>query len=491
MNFHNVDYDIQLINLPSFTSQTPSLALVSLATFLRNKEISTHVKDFSFEFFRNEFKNITITNKWKFNIPSYFLFGISNWLNLSEELFNTDVIPSNILKSLCPVSLDLYKSVFIELKKQKKVILNILNKYLKTISSISSKVIGFSTCIGNGAANLYLAKKIKEIDPNKLIIFGGPEVGHVYRSNFYLQFPFVDAIVYQTQGELPLYNIIKSEMNLKIARGIGFKKDGNHFFTEPESTIDLNKLPIPDYDLVETNKKFDVIDISFSRGCNSHCEFCNEGCFFKNYLIKSPSRVKEELEFYLNCGYNKFETIDTSFNNNLTLISKIPELIMMNNWKIEWGGNAELNKMSKNLLEKLVKSGLTHCYYGIESASKKILKLMKKPIDLIKAKEILINGHDLGLESYIYLIVGFPGELEEDYQKTKNFLLQFQKYINGSIISVYTLLNGSEMFNNPLVKPIQLPPSILNAFTYTTLDNITHDVRKKRFLELKNIKNNN
>ena len=86
----NTDFDAQLINLPSYSSQTPSLALVSLATYLSQKNLDVIVRDYSFEFFKNEFKNFKITNKWNFDIPSFFLFGVSNWLNFSKELFEDE-----------------------------------------------------------------------------------------------------------------------------------------------------------------------------------------------------------------------------------------------------------------------------------------------------------------------------------------------------------------------------------------------------------------
>ncbi|NHI91811.1 MAG: radical SAM protein [Candidatus Lokiarchaeota archaeon] len=486
----NADFDVHLINLPSYTSQTPSLALVSLATFLKQKNFDIFLKDYSLEFFKNKFKNVNITNKLNFNIPSFFLFGVSNWLNFSEELFNDNKIPENLIQSLCPVSYNLYKDIFIELKKQKDKIQADLDKYIKEISSISSKILGFSVNVGNAAASLYVAKAIKESNSEKKIIFGGPETFLEYRSKFYLTFPYIDAIIFSYQGEIPFYEVLKSNKNLKNIKGVGFKKDHEFFFTEPAPSIELNKLPIPDYSLIKINDKFDLINIQLSRGCLSSCAFCNEKSLFNGFFRKSPSRIIEELEYYIKNGYHYFETIDTSFNHDVGLYKQILEKIRENRLNIKWGGNAECSKMSEKLLEKSINSGLTHCYYGIESGSETILKLMKKNIRLSEANKIIKKGFELDLEQYIYLIVGYPGENEKEYQKTKNMLLNYTPYIKDSIISVYTLLNGSEMFTNKMLKPIKLSPDLLNAFTYESLDGITHDVRKKRFLELKNIKKN-
>ena len=490
MNSHKLnspkDYDIQLINLPAFTSLSPSLALASLGTYLYERGYRVHVKDYSFEFFKKEFKNLKISNKFDFNIPSFFIFGISNWLNFSEYLFPDDFIPQNLLKSLCPVSNDLYSDVYLQLKNQKKVIQNVIDKYVREITSVSVNNIGFSINIGNGAVSLYAAKKIKESFPEKRIIFGGSETSFTYRPKFYLSFPFIDVVISHFQGEIPLLDLIKSNSVLELARGIGFMKNNKPFFTPSPPLIEINDLPIPNYDMIETKEKFEVINLFFTRGCTSKCLFCNEKSFFNQYLTKSPQKVIDEITFYQNQGFEKFETIDQSFNNSPQILNEIVERLLENNIKIEWGGNAECYKMTEKLLDKSVKSGLTHCYYGIESGSKKILSLMKKPLNLDHVIKLMKMGKNHGLKQYTYIIVGFPGETNDDFEQTRDFLARNQTLIEDSIISIFTLLNGSEMFNNELIKPIQLQPSILNAFTYESLDGVTNDERKHRYLNLKN-----
>ena len=491
LNLHkNIDFDVILVNLPSYSSQTPSLALISLASFLIQKKQHVLVKDYSFEFFKKNFNEIKISNKWNFEIPSYFLFGLSNWLNFSEDLFEDERIPINLIRSLCPVSYNLYKQVFIELRSQKSLIKDILDNYIREISGIKSKILGFSVNVGNAAASLYVAKQVKKDNPDKFIVFGGPEVSKTYRSRFYLASPNVDAIIHSPQGEIPLYQILKSKGNLKKIKGLGFKRNGDLFFTEKAPIIDLNVLPIPDYNILDTRIKFDVINILFSRGCYSNCSFCNENVMHGGLYYKSPKKIIEELKYYVETGFNKFETVDSSFNSDTELLKKILKKIKENQLRINWGGNAECYKMSKKLLKASIESGLTHCYYGIESGSEKILKAMKKPINLLNTLNLIKEGEKLGIKQYIYLIVGFPGEMEEDFLKTKKFLKNSLPFIEGSIISVFTLLNGSQMSDHPILKPIKLPPDVLNAFTYDTMDTITHEVRKKRFLALKSIKKN-
>ena len=269
--------------------------------------------------------------------------------------------------------------------------------------------------------------------------------------------------------------------------GIGYKSDNKINFTPPPQLIKLNDLPIPNYEMMETNLKFDIINMYFSRGCNSKCLYCNEKSFFPGYSMKSPQRIIDEITYYKEKGFEKFEVIDQSFNNSPQVLNEIVERIIENNFKIEWGGNAESYRMSESLLMKSIKSGLTHCYYGIESGSKKVLDLMKKPVNLDQAIKLMKLGKEKELKHYIYIIVGFPGETNDDFLKTKEFLVNNKQLFEDSLISVFSLLNGSEMTNNELIKPIQLEPSILNAFTYESLDGITHEVRKQRYLKLKEL----
>jgi radical SAM superfamily enzyme YgiQ (UPF0313 family) len=82
-------------------------------------------------------------------------------------------------------------------------------------------------------------------------------------------------------------------------------------------------------------------------------------------------------------------------------------------------------------------------------------------------------------------MTGFPNENEDDFEKTINFLKENVEYIENIIVSVFSLMKSSPIFNSNLIKPIALNPPELNAWTYETFDGVTHKDRMKRLLFIK------
>jgi len=77
--------------------------------------------------------------------------------------------------------------------------------------------------------------------------------------------------------------------------------------------------------------------------------------------------------------------------------------------------------VNKSLIEKLRSAGLTTLYYGVESGSQRILDLMKKGITLKQAENAVKAAKDVGVEVLTSFILGFPGETQEEMDKTIDF----------------------------------------------------------------------
>jgi len=95
-----------------------------------------------------------------------------------------------------------------------------------------------------------------------------------------------------------------------------------------------------------------------------------------------------------------------------------------------FGGWAKvMNGMDFDFIKKLRQAGLTNWSLEIESGSDKVLKLMGKPYTSAKAEEILKNGHELGIRQSFQIIIGFPGETEENCDETISFIKRVSEYI--------------------------------------------------------------
>ncbi len=74
------------------------------------------------------------------------------------------------------------------------------------------------------------------------------------------------------------------------------------------------------------------------------------------------------------------------------------------------------------------RSGCSSLNFGLESGSPRVIKLMRKNFDLNVAKRVIRDAFEAGIESYLFLIIGFPGETVADFVETLLFVFEFQPY---------------------------------------------------------------
>ena len=175
---------------------------------------------------------------------------------------------------------------------------------------ISSDIVGFSTYIWNRNYNYALAKRIKEKNPDCLIILGGPEPP-ITKSNMFEQLPFVDLVVKQ-EGEITFKRILdhyKTKDFEKIS-GLVINKNLEAIDTGmPERISELAELPSP-YNtgvfdkLVKENPEVEWnATLETNRGCPFQCTFCDWGSLTYSKVKKfGLEKINEELEWI---GKNK------------------------------------------------------------------------------------------------------------------------------------------------------------------------------------------
>ena len=94
-----------------------------------------------------------------------------------------------------------------------------------------------------------------------------------------------------------------------------------------------------------------------------------------------------------------------------------------------WLANAIINpKMTESLCKKMRDCGCEKLIFGIETGSQRLLKLMNKGYKQEDAKYVLKNVSQAGIKVTGNFMFGFPGETEEDFQQTLDFISETGKY---------------------------------------------------------------
>ncbi len=197
-----------------------------------------------------------------------------------------------------------------------------------------------------------------------------------------------------------------------------------------------------DFDIISLDERNNIIKeilpapqksryfLRIEDGCNQSCTFCVVSQLRKNIVSKPIERVKQEIDWAKNLGFNEIVLvganiglygldIDSSLILLLTQISKVPNLPRI-----------RLSSLEPNFIDMELISALKnlpfcrHFHIPIQSGDDRILSLMGRRYDSNYLKNIfeLItkNFSDVAIGGDV--IVGFPEEKESEFKNTYDLI---------------------------------------------------------------------
>ncbi len=323
-----------------------------------------------------------------------------------------------------------------------------------TMLSVKTKFIGFSINFANRLFTIELMKRIKKANENIKIIAGGfgCVTGHM-RS--LIPKDLIDVFVIG-EGEETLYQIIErfnKGDNISDIPGVIVNERGVFSeFVPRKPILSLDSMPYPTFE--EFNLAFyqsSTLPLLMSRGCIGHCSFCNDHKMSFPYRFKSAEYLFEEIKFHFDRYHiTNFSFKDLLCNGNPRELEKFCDLVYGSGLKINWDSQAIPKKdLTRPLLMKMKRAGCCTLIYGVESLSNKILKVMGKYFMKEDVKQVLEDTFICGIQAYINIIVGFPGETEEDFMETYNFIKDNRKHISRiGALSTCLVNNDSDLEDN-------------------------------------------
>lgn len=351
---------------------------------------------------------------------------------------------------------------------------NVFEAWVKKIVEFDPDILGLNVWSTSRRQALYLAGCIKAIKPKCLIVFGGPEA--VLGGQLFSEEKNVDIIV-KGEGERTFLDIVRQYARngkVKYCPGSSVRREGQLIDCGVRKEIvNLDKLPYPDF------SDFDFDDylfeghmpISFGRGCRWHCSFCTVENSWHRYRHRSAENILAEMKQRLKENFvQQFVVCDPAVNQDLKLLSKLTDLMLKEKINIKWDGMAQINPgMDISFLKKLQRSGCVLLNYGVESGSQSVLDCMGKRYKVEDALRVIRDTHAAGILVVLNIIVGHPGETEDDFCKTIDFILSAKKYIHNVAPGHPCLvLPSNRLYRFPEKYGIRF--NIHNAYQWETVD---------------------
>ena len=377
-----------------------------------------------------------------------------------------------------------------------------VNRLVDDILNYNAEVIGFSAQSTSKFFSLKVAEKIKAKDQNKLIIFGGPLCfKNCYGTDLLKHFKFIDYVCFaEAEGNfLNLLDALDKNRPLQYYPGFacrskdGTVKEGGDVF----SLANLEDNPVADYyDFSFEKYTRKLLPISTSRGCINRCTFCSEDPhYWGKYRNRGAQSVFNEIKYQLKRypHIKSFWFNDSLINGDIKMLDQLCDLLLSKAVKITWGGQAMVRKeMTGDFLQKMRWAGCRLISYGVESGSSRILKLMGKNYTPELAEKVVEQTFKAGIEVIFNIIVGFPGEAEEEFRETKEFVRHYKKYVTYIEMGTFLLLKCSSVYNHLdkyNIAPVDYRDSEWQL-KWQTKDSLnTYNLRQRRLEELKRIAN--
>ncbi len=228
---------------------------------------------------------------------------------------------------------------------------------------------------------------------------------------------------------------------------------------------DLDKLPFIEYTQKEikrygmnypirTNKYLHWGHILTSRGCPYECIFCSSftrDSYGKQLRLRSAENVLKEIMFQLSLGVNVVSFDDDNFTSSRNHVHSICRAILDKEIHFLWIVHARIDNLDRETLKLLKRSGCCLLRIGVESASTRIVRLLKKT-EISNWSErvegVFELTRDLKLPTAALFMIGSPGETENEILES----IEVAKKIKSDIvqISFFTPLPGSDIFNYEL-----------------------------------------
>ena len=293
--------------------------------------------------------------------------------------------------------------------------------------------------------SIYKAEKVLEIAkrviPEAVRVLGGVHATFMYKQVL-SEAPWVDVIV-RGEGEEIFLNLINCiaagnwPKDRRSIKGLAFADGSEIIATEAAPTIkDLDSIT-PDWSLLEWNKYIYVplgvrVAIpNMARGCPFTCSFCSQWKFWRDYRIRDPKKVVDEIEKLVNeHGVGFFILADEEPTINKKKFTEFCEELIARGLpaKVKWGINTRVTDIyrDRNELSLWRKAGLVHVSLGTEAAAQLKLDRFNKETKVAQNKEAIRLLREADIFTEAQFIVGLDNETAETLEETYKMAWDWQ-----------------------------------------------------------------
>ncbi len=439
--------------------KNPSLALrIASRTFLPEGpqfESLYQMEEMSGDVLQQAFGNLGVQDKAKY-LATLFIDDVSAVIKQGVDPHFEVSRYGERLAASNPSFDDLYKQLQQPAIYTDEIIFSLVAVY---ISQEQPSIVGLTIPFpGNMLGALKIARCCKQINPKIKIILGGGFVNTELRSLKDPRiFEFVDFITVD-DGERPLLSLLEHLNHQRPIEDL-FRtyhvKENKVIYTNNPTLHDIphKDTGTPSYEGIPLDSYLSLCEmlnpmhriwsdgrwnkLTIAHGCYwSQCSFCDINLnYIGQYDDAGAEIIVNRIETLIaETGETGFHFVDEAAPPKV--LFAMAEKLIERDIVISWWGNIRFEKtFSAEKCQLLADSGCIAISGGLEVASDRLLKLMKKGVTVEQVARVTKNFADAGILVHAYLMYGFPSQTEQETVDSLERVRQLM--LNGCIDSAY------------------------------------------------------
>ncbi|HUN92919.1 MAG TPA: magnesium-protoporphyrin IX monomethyl ester anaerobic oxidative cyclase [Burkholderiaceae bacterium] len=291
--------------------------------------------------------------------------------------------------------------------------------------------------------SIYKAQRLlqlaKEVHPGAVAVLGGIHATFMYQQVL-AEAPWIDVIV-RGEGEEILVNLVRAidSGDWPAARetiaGIAYARDGQIVANPAAPTVknldgidaDWNILDWSKYTYIPMGVRVAIPNLA--RGCPFTCSFCSQWKFWRDYRIRDPKKVVDEIERLVRdhqVGF--FILADEEPTIHRKKFVQFCEELIARDLKINWGINTRVTDILRDeaLLPLYRRAGLIHVSLGTEAAAQLKLDRFNKETTIAQNRKAIQLLRDAGIVAEAQFIVGLENETRETLEETYRMAIDWK-----------------------------------------------------------------
>ncbi len=349
------------------------------------------------------------------------------------------------------------------------------------ITKINPHIVGITCGSATYPRCIETAKAIKQVNADCRIVVGGWHAS--YKPDSLLANPEIDYVV-MGEGERAISELAAAitsgnENQALTIPGVACKRASENIKNPPKLIENMDEIPYPARHLLPLelyDRTIEYLDakpadvMSISRGCVFNCGFCETRKLWGNVCRGfSPQRVIGEIQDL----QKRYGTKGIYFiNDNFTLRKKetmeLCNLMIENKLNLEWVCDTRVDLVNDELLALMSKAGCKTIWFGVESASPRILQRIGRNTTPDQVEKAFKLCKKYGIKTACSFMLGLPDETLADMEAS----LKFAKKLNPDWCQFNTFIAypDSRLYNE-----------LLESGKYTKLDEFLLSVKSDQY----------